>query len=72
MLPIRFHEMPRDASVSVPYAGSVTDLIEVVRLAQAGLVNADVIHIGFDALAQTYELMDSGKLRGRAVLVPGR
>ena len=71
-LPLRFHEMPRDASVSVPYAGTTPDLRDVVRLAQDGLVHADVIEIGFDALDETYARMDAGLLPGRAVLVPGR
>lgn len=71
-LPIRFHEMPRDSHVSVPYAGSISDQREVVRLAQEGLVHPEVVEIGYDALEATYALMDSGRLRGRAVLVPSR
>lgn len=71
-LPLRFHEMPRDASISVPYAGTTADLRDVVRLAQDGLVRADVVEIGFDAIEETYRRMDAGRLQGRAVLVPGR
>ncbi|MEJ0048185.1 MAG: NAD(P)-dependent alcohol dehydrogenase [Rhodospirillales bacterium] len=70
--PLRFHEMPRDASVSVPYAGSIGDLRSVVKLAEAGLIHPEVVHIGFDALEETYALMSAGRLRGRAVLVPWR
>ncbi|MDF7776721.1 NAD(P)-dependent alcohol dehydrogenase [Sphingomonas sp. AOB5] len=69
-LPLRFHEMPRDASVSVPYAGSTPDLRDVVRLAQDGHVHADVVRIGFADIAATYREMDEGRLQGRAVLVP--
>jgi len=71
-LPLRFHEMPRDASVSLPYAGTTGDLREIVRLAQDGKVRADIIEIGYDALAESYKLMDAGRLPGRAVLVPHR
>ena len=70
-LPLRFHEMPRDASISVPYAGTTPDLRETVRLAQDGRVHADVVRIGFETLAETYRAMDAGRLQGRAVLVPG-
>jgi len=71
-LPVRFPEMPRDSSVAVPYAGTIADQREVVRLADDRLIHAEVTHIGFDALADTYALMDSGRLKGRAVLVPSR
>ena len=71
-MPVRFHEMPRDSSVSVPYAGTIPDLVEVVRLAQQHYVRPEVTRIGFEDLAETYRLMDSGRLKGRAVLVPAR
>jgi propanol-preferring alcohol dehydrogenase len=71
-LPLRFHEMPRDASVSVPYAGTAPDLRGVIGLAQDGLVHADIIEIGFDEIEETYRKMEAGQLPGRAVLVPGK
>lgn len=70
-LPLRFHEMPRDASVAVPYAGTVPDLRGVVTLAQSGDVHADVIRIGYEEIAHCYAEMEAGRLKGRAVLVPG-
>lgn len=69
-LPIRFEKMPRDASVTLPYAGAIGDLRGVVDLFAAGLVHPEVVTIGFDQLDETYRLMDAGKLKGRAVLVP--
>jgi propanol-preferring alcohol dehydrogenase len=71
-LPLRFHEMPRDSSVSVPYAGTTSDLRKVVQLAQEKRVRADIVEIGYDAIDESYRLMDAGKLPGRAVLVPHR
>jgi propanol-preferring alcohol dehydrogenase len=70
-LPLRYFEMPRESSIGVTYAGTIPDLHEVVRLAEAGLVTPEVTHIGFDQLDETFALLDTGKLRGRAVLVPG-
>lgn len=71
-MPVRFAEMPRDSSVHIPYAGTLGDQHAVVRLAEAGMTHAEVTAIGYDDLPATYALMDSGKLRGRAVLVPSR
>lgn len=71
-LPLRFHEMPRDAEVAVPYAGTVPDLRAVVDLARDGRIHADTVRIGFDEIDTSYQAMDAGSLRGRAVLVPGR
>jgi propanol-preferring alcohol dehydrogenase len=70
-LPLRFHEMPRDASVSVPYAGTIPDQRGVVTLAQEGQVHADIVRINFAEIDETYRKMDAGLLQGRAVLVPG-
>jgi propanol-preferring alcohol dehydrogenase len=69
-LPLRFHEMPRDATISVPYAGSIGDLRAVVKLAEAGLIHPEIVQVGFEGLPDAYALMSSGRLRGRAVLVP--
>jgi propanol-preferring alcohol dehydrogenase len=71
-LPLRFHEMPRDATVAVPYAGTCSDLRAVVGLAQQGHVHAEIVEVRFDELADTYRRMEAGTLQGRAVLVPGR
>jgi len=69
-LPVRFMEMPRDTSVTLPYAGAIGDLRGVVGLFASGLLHPDVIPIGFSQLDETYALMEAGKLKGRAVLVP--
>jgi propanol-preferring alcohol dehydrogenase len=69
-LPVRYFEMPRESSIGVTYAGTIPDLFEVVRLAEAGLIKPEVTHIGFDQLDETFARMDAGQLRGRAVLVP--
>lgn len=69
-LPLRFHEMPRDCRVTLPYAGTISDLRGVVDLYSADQLHPDVTRISFDQLEDTYRLMDSGQLKGRAVLVP--
>jgi propanol-preferring alcohol dehydrogenase len=69
-LPLTFYAMPRDSAVAVPYAGTLADCYEVVRLAQAGLIKPQVERVAFEDIVETYARMDRGKLRGRAVLVP--
>ncbi|HEY0106209.1 MAG TPA: NAD(P)-dependent alcohol dehydrogenase [Rhizomicrobium sp.] len=70
-LPATFYAMPRDSSINAPYAGTLRDGHDIVRLAQSGLVKAEVERIGFGDVLAAYERMDRGQLRGRAVLVPG-
>ena len=69
-LPVRFQEMARDSSVTVPYAGTLPELYEVLELAKSGLILPDVERVGFDNVLEAYERLEHGKLRGRAVLVP--
>lgn len=70
MLPLRFHTMPRDASVGAPYAGTLDDLRAAVGLAQDGAVHSDILCIGYADLDATYARLDAGEIRGRAVLTP--
>ncbi len=70
-LPLSFHEMPRDSSVTVPYAGTIQDLNGVVHLAHTGHVHADILRIGYEEIGRCYADMEAGRLKGRAVLVPG-
>jgi len=69
-LPVRFLEMPREATITLPYAGTISDLRGVVSLFTGGLIHPEVIPIGFHQLGEYYALMESGRLTGRAVLAP--
>jgi len=70
-LQVRFHEMARDSSVTIPYAGTLDELYEVLELAQSGLIRPEVEKVSFDNVLEAYQRLDTGRLRGRAVLVPG-
>jgi len=70
VLPLRFMEMPRDSSVVTPCVGTLPDLLEVIALTASDLIRPEIERIGFAGLADGYARMKSGKLRGRAVLVP--
>jgi len=69
-LPVRFQDMARDSSVTVPYAGTLPELYEVLELAKSGLIVPEVERVSFDNVLEAYDRLDHGKLRGRAVLVP--
>ena len=66
----KLQAMPRDASVSAVFAGTLDDCHRVVGLAHAGLIKADVERVGFDGVLDAYGRMERGQLRGRAVLAP--
>jgi propanol-preferring alcohol dehydrogenase len=57
--------------VTVPYAGTLDELYEVLDLARSGLIKPDVEKVSFENVLEAYRRLDSGKLRGRAVLAPG-
>lgn len=70
ILPVSFFAMPRDASITAVYAGTLNDCHAVVDLAKAGLIKAEVERVSFDGVLGAYEKMERGYLRGRAVLTP--
>lgn len=58
-------------ALSTTYWGTVTELIEVIALAEAGRVRAHVELFTLDQANEAYERMRAGTLNGRAVIVPG-
>jgi propanol-preferring alcohol dehydrogenase len=69
-LPVGFFTVPYELSVATTYWGSRPELIEVIALAQAGLVTPHVEQFSLEDAPHAYELMRDGKLQGRAVVVP--
>lgn len=61
--------VPFAASVSVPFAGSRTDLVEVLELARSGSLQAHVQTFGLDEAPDAYDLLHQGRISGRAVVV---
>lgn len=56
--------------MSIPYWGSRTELMEVIALAQAGSIRADVEAFPLDQAIDVYGRLREGRIDGRAVLVP--
>lgn len=61
---------PYGCQVTVPYWGSRTELMEVIALAAAGRIRADVETFELDQAVEVYQRLREGRIHGRAVLVP--
>ena len=68
--PFSFITVPYEVSLASTYWGSVTELMEVIALAEAGHIRAHVEQFSLDDAPKAYEEMAAGTLRGRAVIVP--
>ncbi len=68
--PFSFITVPYEVSLASTYWGSVTELMEVVALAEAGKIRAHVERFSLDDAPKAYQRMAAGDLRGRAVIVP--
>lgn len=69
-LPINFFSPPHECSVASPFWGSIPELIEVIHLAQRSKIQTFVEHFPLDRAAEAYQLLQDGKIRGRAVITP--
>jgi propanol-preferring alcohol dehydrogenase len=69
-LPVSFFSPRYEVSVASTYWGSLPELMEVLALAEAGKIKADVQRFALDDAPLAYQAMQSGTLHGRAVVVP--
>lgn len=61
---------PYGTSVTVPYWGSRTELMEVIALAANGHIHPLVEKFPLEQAPAVYQRLRDGKIKGRAVLVP--
>lgn len=66
-----FGGLPRDADVFTFQGSSIVDAHEVVALAGAGRIRTDADVFAFEQVAEAYQALAAGTLRGRAVVTPG-
>ncbi|MFD0902104.1 NAD(P)-dependent alcohol dehydrogenase [Actinomadura sediminis] len=67
---VGFGAIAFDASVRAPYWGSRSELIEVLELARAGVIDVHVETYSLDEAPKAYERLHAGKVNGRAVILP--
>jgi propanol-preferring alcohol dehydrogenase len=63
--------LPPGMRVSLPFWGSRSELVEVVRLAREGLIHVETARFSLSDHAATFARLRHGGIQGRAVLVPG-
>ncbi|MGD0375793.1 MAG: NAD(P)-dependent alcohol dehydrogenase [Streptosporangiaceae bacterium] len=61
--------IPLETSALVPYWGNHQELVEVVALSRAGHIKAETQIFPLAEVAEAYEKLDRGEVRGRAVMV---
>jgi propanol-preferring alcohol dehydrogenase len=62
--------IPMEARLVIPFWGTRAELAEVIALARAGRITAHVEQYSLDNASAAYDRLQSGELRGRAVIVP--
>lgn len=62
--------LPRDGVVFHFQGSTIADAQEVLQLAEKGLIRSDTDRFDLDDVTHAYEAMESGTLRGRAVVLP--
>ena len=65
-----FFTVPYEAALATTYWGSIPELVEVVALAEAGHIRAEVERFPLAGALEAYDRMEAGTLSGRAVIVP--
>jgi propanol-preferring alcohol dehydrogenase len=65
-----FYTFPYEVNLTTSFWGTLAELHEVIAMAQRGLITPHVQTFGLDEALRAYELMEQGKLSGRAVVVP--
>ena len=69
-LPFNFFTIAYEVTLSTTYWGTIPELHEVIALAERGLVTPQVETFALDEAPKAYEAMQTGRLRGRAVITP--
>jgi propanol-preferring alcohol dehydrogenase len=69
-LPVSFFSPKYEVSVASTYWGTLPELVEVIALAERGLIHAEVQQWTLGDAMRAYDAMAAGELRGRAVIVP--
>lgn len=68
---VGFGTTAHDVAVRSPYWGSRSELIEVLELARSGAVDVHVETYTLDDAPTAYEHLHEGRVKGRAVILPG-
>ncbi|MDC0713892.1 NAD(P)-dependent alcohol dehydrogenase [Stigmatella sp. ncwal1] len=70
VLPFHFFALPLECQVVAPYWGTLPELVEVLALAEAGRLRMTVERFPLERVAEAYQHLRDGTLKGRAVITP--
>jgi propanol-preferring alcohol dehydrogenase len=70
VLSMALFEIPWGCSATIPFWGTLPDLIDVVALAQAGKISSHVEQYALEQASEVYHRMEEGAITGRAVFIP--
>jgi alcohol dehydrogenase, propanol-preferring len=66
-----FFSVPYEVSMQTTYWGSLSELVEVIALAERGLITSHVERYDLGRAVEAYDALARGEVSGRAVIVPG-
>ena len=62
--------VPWGCSVTAPFGGTRLDLMEVIALAEDGMIEAEMTCFDLDDAVSVYARLEKGEIQERAVFVP--
>ena len=62
--------LPYGCSLSIPYWGSRTEMMEVIQLAERGIIHVETQEFPMTQALDVYQRLEQGEIMGRAVLIP--
>jgi propanol-preferring alcohol dehydrogenase len=65
-----FFSVPNEVSLQTTYWGGVGELVEVIALAERGLITSHIERFELDRAPDAYQALARGEVLGRAVIVP--
>ncbi len=61
---------PYGTTMSIPYWGSRSELMEVIAMARDGRIHAETTEFPLEQAVEVYDKLKAGEITGRAVLIP--
>ncbi|MGB3409799.1 MAG: NAD(P)-dependent alcohol dehydrogenase [Microthrixaceae bacterium] len=68
--PFSFFSVPYEASVATTYWGTIPELVEVLELAERGLIHTQVEPVSIAEAPEAYKRLARGEVSGRLVVIP--
>ena len=65
-----FYALPYEVKLTTSFWGTLSELHEVIALAERGLLRPHIQRFALEDAMQAYRMMEKGELSGRAVVVP--